>query len=85
MAGEGVCMVRGGMHGRRHVWLGVVHGRGMCMAGKMAIAVGSTHPTGMHSCVYIFKKSALSSFSELNAIDSVEYCFSRLNFENENH
>ena len=47
-----------GMCGRGHVWqgacmMGSVHGRGMCdegMAEKMATAVGSMHPTGMHSC-----------------------------------
>ena len=36
----GVCM-SGIMHGRRwHVWC----------AGEMTTEVGSTHPTGMHSC-----------------------------------
>ena len=56
----------GGVHGRGHVWkggyvwrvcvckgacvAGGVHGRGACVTGKTAIAVGSTHPTGMHSC-----------------------------------
>ena len=34
---------------------GAVHGRvacmaGGCVAGEMATAVDSTHPTGMHSC-----------------------------------
>ena len=37
--GEGACMPGGGMHGR-----------GACVAGEMATAVGSMHPTGMHSC-----------------------------------
>ena len=35
---------QGGMCSRGHVW------QGPCMAGVMATAVGSTHPTGMHSC-----------------------------------
>ena len=34
----GVCVTGG------HAWQGV------CVAGEMATAVGSTHPTGMHSC-----------------------------------
>ena len=38
MCGGGACMAGG------------VHGRGACMAGEMAIAAGSMHPTGMHSC-----------------------------------
>ena len=45
----GVCVWWG------HAWQGScmvwgMHGRGACMAGKTAIAVGGTHPTGMHSC-----------------------------------
>ena len=45
-----VCKVRGG-----HVWQGI-HcrgGEGACVAGKMVIAEGSMHPTGMHSCFVI--------------------------------
>ena len=44
--GRGVC-------GRGHAWQGacVVRGGGACVAGKMAIAAGSTHPTGIHSCL----------------------------------
>ena len=42
----------GGMHGRGgHAWQGGMYGRRACMAGKMAIAVGSMHPTGMDSCL----------------------------------
>ena len=26
-----------------------MHGRGSCVVGEMATAVGGTHPTGMHS------------------------------------
>ena len=53
-----------GMHGRRacmagmcvtrgHAWQGGMHGRGWGagVAGKMTIAAGGTHPTGMHSCM----------------------------------
>ena len=59
--GEGARVV-GGMHGRGHAWQGghawhrVVcmaggHAwQGACVVGKTAIAVGGTHPTGMHSC-----------------------------------
>ena len=43
-AWQGVCVWYGGVHGKGHAW------RGACMAGKTAIAVGSTHPSGMHSC-----------------------------------
>ena len=51
---EGACMA-GSMHGRGHVWQGAcmaggMHGRGTCMAGEMATAADSKHPTGMHSC-----------------------------------
>ena len=28
-------------------------GRGTCVVGEMAIAVGGMHPTGMHSCAYV--------------------------------
>ena len=45
------CMA-GGMCGRGHAWQGVCM-KGQCVwwvAGEMAIAVGSIHPTGMHSC-----------------------------------
>ena len=42
MHGRGVCGGGGGMHGR-----------GACVAGKTAIAVGGTHPTGMHSCASV--------------------------------
>ena len=56
---QGVC-VAGGMYGRMvcmvgacvaegHVWQGGMRGRGPCMAGEMATAAGSMHPTGMHS------------------------------------
>ena len=36
----GACMSLG------HVW------QGACVAGETATAVGGTHPTGMHSCIY---------------------------------
>ena len=62
----GAC-VAGGMHGRRAYMVGVVHGGrharqgacvamggGACMAGETATAVGSMHPTGMHSCWRLF-------------------------------
>ena len=58
---EGACMA-GGMHGRGHAWKRGMYGRGACMAGgmlggkcvvgKMAIAVGGAHPTGMYSCLF---------------------------------
>ena len=41
MCGRGERAWQGGMCG----W------GGACVAGKMAIAVGGTHPTGMHSCI----------------------------------
>ena len=28
--------------------------QGACIGGKMAIAAGGTHPTGMYSCVQLF-------------------------------
>ena len=33
---------------------GGVHGRGACMAEEMATAVDSMHPTGIHSCLFMF-------------------------------
>ena len=42
--GDGAC-VAGGVLGRGTRVVG-----GVCVAGKTAIAPGSTHPTGMHSC-----------------------------------
>ena len=66
---QGACMA-GGMHGRGHAWQGACmaggmnggvrgtgvrdRGRGACMAGEMATAASSMHPTGMHSCFMIF-------------------------------
>ena len=41
-----VCMVDG-VHVRGYVW----HGVQACVAGEMATAADSTHPTAMHSCV----------------------------------
>ena len=48
MHGRGGACVAGG---RRACVAGGMHGRGACVAGKMAIAAGGTHPTGMHSCI----------------------------------
>ena len=53
----GVCMA-GGMHWGAGCMHGGMHGRGCvvggaCVAGKMAIAAGGMHPTGMHSCYRI--------------------------------
>ena len=54
---------QGRMHGRGCVWQGacmvgkacMARGGGwMCVAGDMATAAGGTHPTGMHSCIFIF-------------------------------
>ena len=48
----GVCLA-GGMHGGGCAWwVACMVGR-VCVAGEMAIAVGSMHPTGMHSCQII--------------------------------
>ena len=51
---QGVCMVschawQGGMRGEG----GACVARGACLAGKTATAAGSTHPTGMHSCLHL--------------------------------
>ena len=41
---QGACVVGG-------IWVvGVCAWQGACIAGKTAIAAGSTHPTGIHSC-----------------------------------
>ena len=39
----------GGVHGRGHAWQGVVHGQGVHGRG-VCMAVGGTHPAGIHSC-----------------------------------
>ena len=55
----GVCVV-GDVHGRLMAWgyacQGGMRGRGggACVAVEMATAAGGTHPTGMHSCIYLF-------------------------------
>ena len=42
------------MHGGRgHAWQGQCGGRGDVGAGETATAAGSTHPTGMHSCLFM--------------------------------
>ena len=51
-----------------HVWQGGTHGEGgmcsrggACVAGKMAIAVGGMHPTGMQNLfILVFLKRANS-------------------------
>ena len=67
----------GGVHWG-YTWWGVaggVHGRGMrgwgayvvgvvCMAGETATVAGGTHPTGMHSCLNLFKCNPLLRFRE---------------------
>ena len=50
MHGRVACVCVGGMCGG-HAWQRGTHGRGTCMAGEMATAVGGTHPAGMHSCL----------------------------------
>ena len=69
MHGGGMC--GGGMCGGGHAWWEGMHGGGHAWQGeggmhgrKMAIAVGSMHPTGMHSCYN-------DSFS---LIDFVQFC-----------
>ena len=47
MHGQGGMHGRGGMCGRGHTW---PWGGGACVAGEMATAATSTHPSGMHSC-----------------------------------
>ena len=64
MCGRGVCVAvgvcgRGTVHGRGVCMaggcvVGGVHGKGAyAWQEKTAIAVGSTHPTGMHSCIML--------------------------------
>ena len=67
MRGRGACMAGRLCIGRGYVWWGVcmgvcmaggMHGgggyvwHGGCVAGETATTVGSTHPTGMHSCFF---------------------------------
>ena len=64
MCGEGGLRGSGGVRQGGCAWQGSVHGRGVCGGGvcmarghawqeKTAIAVGGTHPTGMHSCIML--------------------------------
>ena len=52
---QGTCMVgvcvAGGVHGGGSVWHGV------CMVGETATAADGTHPTGMHSCSCLIRRS----------------------------
>ena len=62
LCGRGACMAggmygKGAMHGRGHAWQ---EGH-VCVAGEMATAVDDTHPTGMHSCLYITLRMTLFS------------------------
>ena len=50
-AGE-LCMV-GECAWQGGVWWGVCMARGHAWQEKTAIAVGGTHPTGMHSCIML--------------------------------
>ena len=43
-----------------------MHGRGACMAGKTAIAVGGMHATGMHSCLHVILVIILVIISGIN-------------------
>ena len=59
---QGTCMAAGmSGRGRGHAWQGGVCGGGMCVIGKTAIAVGSSHPTGMHSCLFGHVDTAILS------------------------
>ena len=54
---HGGAMCDRGVHGRvygRGVYVAGTCVAGGCMAGETAIAAGSTHPTGMHSCFNIY-------------------------------
>ena len=63
-AWQGACMAGGvhgkggmhgkGVHGKGTCMAGGVHGRGSCMAGEMATAADSMHPTGINSCLFMF-------------------------------
>ena len=44
----GGCAWQGDVCGRGHAWQGACM-VGVCVVGKTAIAVGGTHPTGMHT------------------------------------
>ena len=47
-----VGVVAGGMHSREHAWQRACMAGGM-HAGEMATASDITHPTGMHSCLFM--------------------------------
>ena len=50
--GRGACVPRGVCVAGGHAWWGV------CVAGETASEAGGTHPTGMHSCLLQFVKTA---------------------------
>ena len=60
-AWHGACVV-GGVHswGCTWQWGPAWWGEGVCMAGKMTIAAGSTYPTGMHSCFIVLSQCMIS-------------------------
>ena len=67
--GGGACTAGEAWHACRgcgHAWQGLCAWQGACvargggcMAGEMATAAGSTHPTGMHSCLHLFQHSKM--------------------------
>ena len=70
MCGGGACVGQGGVHGGRHaqqgghggMWQGrhawqgghVWWGWGACVAEETVTAEDGRHPTGMHSCLFVF-------------------------------
>ena len=49
---------------------GGMHGGGVCMAGEMAIAADSTHPTEVHSCLpIVFLFQIIDKESDLVLMD----------------
>ena len=80
MHGGGGVYVAGGMCGRGHAWQGAcvaggMHGRGACVAGETTTAADGTHPTGMHSCLYLFQKRSSQSMRSLINLLSFRFSF----------
>ena len=77
--GWGACMVKGGGHAWQRVGGmcggGGMHDRGVhcggaCVAGEMATAAEGTHPTGMHSSLFVCLFIYFGPFIGLNGLQT---------------
>ena len=69
---KGACVAKGGMHSKWGVCgkEGVCMAVGACVAGETVTAADGTHPTGMHSCFFLFSIITLDNFGFVHNGDS---------------